>query len=136
VLAEALDIVMMLGDRRRVGVRLVKTERKKLYCNIAAFNLQGATGLGLSIAGGTDNPHVVDDYSIFITKILDGGAAAIDGRLRYYSCCYNIVLFVLCVPRVGLRFIIGLIITIGSAIIIVRYVRTERILFRKRTCVF
>jgi len=45
---------------------------------------QGATGLGLSIAGGTDNPHVVDDYSIFITKILDGGAAAIDGRLRYY----------------------------------------------------
>jgi len=45
--------------------------------------MQGATGLGLSIAGGTDNPHVVDDYSIFITKILDGGAAAIDGRLRY-----------------------------------------------------
>jgi len=45
--------------------------------------LQGATGLGLSIAGGTDNPHVADDYSIYITKILDGGAAAIDGRLRY-----------------------------------------------------
>jgi len=62
-------------------------QHKTLYCDVAVFNvmIQGATGLGLSIAGGTDNPHVVDDYSIFITKILDGGAAAIDGRLRYFS---------------------------------------------------
>lgn len=33
-------------------------------------------------AGGTDNPHLPDDNSIFITKIIDGGAAAHDGRLR------------------------------------------------------
>jgi len=52
------------------------------YYFVCVCEMQGATGLGLSIAGGTDNPHVVDDYSIFITKILDGGAAAIDGRLR------------------------------------------------------
>uniref|UniRef100_A0A6Q2X3B1 Discs, large homolog 4a (Drosophila) n=1 Tax=Esox lucius TaxID=8010 RepID=A0A6Q2X3B1_ESOLU len=33
-------------------------------------------------SGGTDNPHVGDDPSIFITKIIPGGAAAQDGRLR------------------------------------------------------
>uniref|UniRef100_A0A8K9XWE2 Discs, large homolog 4a (Drosophila) n=1 Tax=Oncorhynchus mykiss TaxID=8022 RepID=A0A8K9XWE2_ONCMY len=43
--------------------------------------VQGNSGLGFSIAGGTDNPHVGDDPSIFITKIIPGGAAAQDGRL-------------------------------------------------------
>lgn len=48
-----------------------------------AFAFQGTSGLGFSIAGGTDNPHIGDDASIFITKIIPGGAAAQDGRLRY-----------------------------------------------------
>ncbi|XP_052214456.1 disks large homolog 1-like isoform X2 [Dreissena polymorpha] len=43
---------------------------------------RGTTGLGFSIAGGSDNPHVDEDPSIFITKIIPGGAAAADGRLR------------------------------------------------------
>ena len=43
---------------------------------------QGGTGLGFSIAGGTDNPHIGDDPSIYITKIIPGGAAAADGTLR------------------------------------------------------
>ncbi|NXN13846.1 DLG2 protein, partial [Indicator maculatus] len=43
----------------------------------------GNSGLGFSIAGGTDNPHIGDDPGIFITKIIPGGAAAEDGRLRY-----------------------------------------------------
>ncbi|TRY54279.1 hypothetical protein DNTS_031081 [Danionella cerebrum] len=42
----------------------------------------GGSGLGFSIAGGTDNPHMGDNPSIFITKIIPGGAAAEDGRLR------------------------------------------------------
>lgn len=42
---------------------------------------QGNSGLGFSIAGGTDNPHIPDDPGIFITKIIPGGAAAMDGRL-------------------------------------------------------
>ena len=45
------------------------------------FLLQGNSGLGFSIAGGIDNPHVPDDPGIFITKIIPGGAAAMDGRL-------------------------------------------------------
>ncbi|XP_013404156.1 disks large 1 tumor suppressor protein isoform X3 [Lingula anatina] len=43
---------------------------------------RGGAGLGFSIAGGTDNPHIDDDPGIFITKIIPGGAAAADGRLR------------------------------------------------------
>lgn len=43
--------------------------------------MQGNSGLGFSIAGGIDNPHIPDDPGIFITKIIPGGAAAMDGRL-------------------------------------------------------
>uniref|UniRef100_T1J4T3 Uncharacterized protein n=1 Tax=Strigamia maritima TaxID=126957 RepID=T1J4T3_STRMM len=42
---------------------------------------RGGAGLGFSIAGGTDNPHIDDDPSIYITKLISGGAAAADGRL-------------------------------------------------------
>ncbi|XP_054265727.1 disks large homolog 4-like isoform X2 [Macrosteles quadrilineatus] len=43
---------------------------------------RGGAGLGFSIAGGTDNPHIGDDTAIYITKLIPGGAAAADGRLR------------------------------------------------------
>ncbi|XP_077052955.1 discs large homolog 1-like protein isoform X21 [Siphateles boraxobius] len=43
---------------------------------------RGNSGLGFSIAGGTDNPHIGEDPSIFITKVIPGGAAAQDRRLR------------------------------------------------------
>uniref|UniRef100_A0A8C1U2W2 Discs, large homolog 4a (Drosophila) n=1 Tax=Cyprinus carpio TaxID=7962 RepID=A0A8C1U2W2_CYPCA len=49
---------------------------------VSIMHILGNSGLGFSIAGGTDNPHVGDDPSIFITKIIPGGAAAQDGRLR------------------------------------------------------
>ncbi|MEJ1283268.1 hypothetical protein NN561_014237 [Cricetulus griseus] len=51
---------------------------------------RGNSGLGFSIAGGTDNPHVGDDSSIFITKIITGGAAAQDGRLRVNDCILRV----------------------------------------------
>lgn len=51
-------------------------------CSEMLLSLQGNSGLGFSIAGGTDNPHIGDDPGIFITKIIPGGAAAEDGRLR------------------------------------------------------
>ncbi|XP_075747258.1 MAGUK family member discs large 1 isoform X2 [Rhipicephalus microplus] len=43
---------------------------------------RGGAGLGFSIAGGTDNPHIGEDPSIYITKLISGGAAAADGRLQ------------------------------------------------------
>eukprot|EP00063_Salmo_salar_P017591 XP_013992426.1 PREDICTED: disks large homolog 2 isoform X24 [Salmo salar] len=51
---------------------------------------RGNSGLGFSIAGGTDNPHVGDDPGIFITKIISGGAAAEDGRLRVNDCILRV----------------------------------------------
>uniref|UniRef100_A0A8B9K348 Disks large homolog 1 n=1 Tax=Astyanax mexicanus TaxID=7994 RepID=A0A8B9K348_ASTMX len=51
---------------------------------------RGNSGLGFSIAGGTDNPHIGEDPSIFITKIIPGGAAAQDGRLRVNDCILRV----------------------------------------------
>uniref|UniRef100_A0A3B4ASW9 Uncharacterized protein n=1 Tax=Periophthalmus magnuspinnatus TaxID=409849 RepID=A0A3B4ASW9_9GOBI len=51
---------------------------------------QGNSGLGFSIAGGTDNPHIGEDPSIFITKIIPGGAAAQNGRLRVNDCIVRV----------------------------------------------
>ncbi|XP_071990106.1 disks large homolog 2 isoform X4 [Engystomops pustulosus] len=51
---------------------------------------RGNSGLGFSIAGGIDNPHVGDDPGIFITKIIPGGAAAEDGRLRVNDCILRV----------------------------------------------
>jgi hypothetical protein len=42
---------------------------------------KGNKGLGFSIAGGSGNQHIPGDNGIYITKIMDGGAAQVDGRL-------------------------------------------------------
>ncbi|KAK6962854.1 disks large 1-like isoform X2, partial [Biomphalaria glabrata] len=50
--------------------------------NIMEIELvKGNKGLGFSIAGGKGNQHIPGDNGIFVTKIIDGGAAEIDGRL-------------------------------------------------------
>lgn len=50
--------------------------QKKVTC---AFNVPG---LGFSIAGGVGNQHIPGDNSIYVTKIIEGGAAHKDGRLQ------------------------------------------------------
>uniref|UniRef100_A0A8B9SXP2 Discs large MAGUK scaffold protein 3 n=1 Tax=Anas platyrhynchos TaxID=8839 RepID=A0A8B9SXP2_ANAPL len=58
---------------------------------VAAYGFpQGNSGLGFSIAGGIDNPHIPDDPGIFITKIIPGGAAAMDGRLGVNDCVLRV----------------------------------------------
>lgn len=49
-----------------------------LKCNSILF----IQGLGFSIAGGIGNQHIPGDNSIYITKIIEGGAAQKDGRLQ------------------------------------------------------
>ncbi|XP_037397268.1 disks large homolog 4 isoform X6 [Pygocentrus nattereri] len=80
-----------MGRRFISNVRRAKRHRQRLLMmnglkgevEYEEITLErGNSGLGFSIAGGTDNPHVGDDPSIFITKIIPGGAAAQDGRLR------------------------------------------------------
>ena len=43
--------------------------------------VKGNKGLGFSIAGGIGNQHIPGDNGIFVTKVIDGGAAQLDGRL-------------------------------------------------------
>jgi len=38
-------------------------------------------GLGFSIAGGIGNQHVAGDNGIFVTRVTEGGAAQVDGRM-------------------------------------------------------
>lgn len=42
---------------------------------------KGNKGLGFSIAGGIGNQHIPGDNGIYVTKIMDGGAASVDGSL-------------------------------------------------------
>ena len=67
-----------LTNRRSLG-HLVYIQ----YMSIIKFKFRNKKKTHTTlIAGGTDNPHVSNDASIFITKIIDGGAAAHDGRLK------------------------------------------------------
>nr|4G69_A Chain A, Disks large homolog 1 [Homo sapiens] len=44
--------------------------------------IKGPKGLGFSIAGGVGNQHIPGDNSIYVTKIIEGGAAHKDGKLQ------------------------------------------------------
>lgn len=57
----------------------------KCYCDVYVdFNSPSSPGpgLGFSIAGGVGNQHIPGDNSIYVTKIIEGGAAHKDGRLQ------------------------------------------------------
>ncbi|XP_062381443.1 disks large homolog 3 isoform X1 [Sardina pilchardus] len=66
------------------------TVRESLVASAQRTPNEGNSGLGFSIAGGIDNPHIPDDPGIFITKIIPGGAAAMDGRLGVNDCVLRV----------------------------------------------
>lgn len=39
-------------------------------------------GLGFNIVGGVDQQYVVNDNGIYVSKLKEDGAAALDGRLQ------------------------------------------------------
>ncbi|XP_034531052.1 synaptojanin-2-binding protein [Notolabrus celidotus] len=43
---------------------------------------RGPSGLGFNIVGGVDQQYVVNDNGIYVAKIKEDGAAALDGRLQ------------------------------------------------------
>ncbi len=54
-----------------------------VYSKALYFVQSDKGGLGISIAGGTDNPHLDDgNPGIFITKLIEGTPAEMDGRLQ------------------------------------------------------
>ncbi|KAL7876816.1 hypothetical protein SRHO_G00034590 [Serrasalmus rhombeus] len=51
----------------------------------AALDIQlkrGPAGLGFNIVGGVDQQFVLNDSGIYVAKIKENGAAALDGRLQ------------------------------------------------------
>uniref|UniRef100_A0A803SU57 Synaptojanin-2-binding protein n=2 Tax=Anolis carolinensis TaxID=28377 RepID=A0A803SU57_ANOCA len=43
---------------------------------------RGPSGLGFNIVGGRDQQHISNDTGIFVSRIKENGAAALDGRLQ------------------------------------------------------
>lgn len=58
------------------------TEHSNFSCGPLPLPAGSRPGLGFSIAGGIGNQHIPGDNSIYITKIIEGGAAQKDGRLQ------------------------------------------------------
>ncbi|XP_063806717.1 disks large homolog 2 [Pseudophryne corroboree] len=64
-------------------VRLYVRRRRPILETVVEIKLfKGPKGLGFSIAGGVGNQHIPGDNSIYVTKIIEGGAAQKDGRLQ------------------------------------------------------
>lgn len=62
--------------------QLVKRRRSRHSHIIELELIKGNKGLGFSIAGGIGNQHVPGDNGIYVTKIMEGGAAHLDGQLE------------------------------------------------------
>ncbi|XP_034969214.1 synaptojanin-2-binding protein [Zootoca vivipara] len=43
---------------------------------------RGPSGLGFNIVGGTDQQYISNDTGIYVSRIKEDGAAALDGRLQ------------------------------------------------------
>ncbi|XP_034050909.1 synaptojanin-2-binding protein [Thalassophryne amazonica] len=56
-----------------------------LHSTTEAVNIKlkrGPAGLGFNIVGGVDQQYVMNDSGIYVAKIKEDGAAALDGRLQ------------------------------------------------------
>jgi hypothetical protein len=84
---QAVDALRNAGSRvtlvlkRKVPVVQAPLSPKLGGTNLEIVLVKGGKGLGFSIAGGIGNQHISGDDGIFVTKIIDGGAASVDGRL-------------------------------------------------------
>lgn len=77
--AAAVDALKKAGNVVRLNVK-----RKRPPTGPKAMEIdlvKGGKGLGFSIAGGIGNQHIPGDNGIYVTKVMDGGAANVDGRL-------------------------------------------------------
>ncbi|XP_034937867.1 disks large homolog 4 isoform X4 [Chelonus insularis] len=72
--ATAVDALKKAGNTVKLYVR-----RRRHLIEIEL--VKGNKSLGFSIAGGIGNQHIPGDNGIYVTKIMDGGAAQLDGRL-------------------------------------------------------
>lgn len=65
-----------------VLLQWVRRRRQPQHLRVLDIELvKGNKGLGFSIAGGIGNQHIPGDNGIYVTKVMEGGAAQVDGRL-------------------------------------------------------
>uniref|UniRef100_A0A0K0E448 Discs large homolog 1-like protein n=1 Tax=Strongyloides stercoralis TaxID=6248 RepID=A0A0K0E448_STRER len=68
--------------------RLINTSESLINGNKQTENIKkvvfhkSSGGLGFSITGGIGNEHIPGDNGIYITRIIEGGAASLDGRIK------------------------------------------------------
>ncbi|XP_065325166.1 disks large 1 tumor suppressor protein-like isoform X2 [Gordionus sp. m RMFG-2023] len=75
---EAVEIL-----KKSINIVTLHIKRKKLVQDHMIITLKkGDLGLGFSISGGVGNEHKADDCGIYITKIIPGGVADLNGQLR------------------------------------------------------
>ncbi|KAJ3595453.1 hypothetical protein NHX12_004756 [Muraenolepis orangiensis] len=77
--ARAVEALKEAGSLVPLYVRRRKPQSDKL---MELKLVKGPKGLGFSIAGGVGNQHIPGDNSIYVTKIIEGGAAHKDSRLQ------------------------------------------------------
>lgn len=75
-----LEVNLLKGPKGQENKQHMHYIRNGTYSPWDVFVIE--TGLGFSIAGGIGNQHIPGDNSIYITKIIEGGAAQKDGRLQ------------------------------------------------------
>nr|ALH43430.1 discs-large [Spodoptera littoralis] len=87
--ADAVDALKKAGNTVRLKIRRRATEDTSNVLQVTKPEesveielVKGGSGLGFSIAGGLGNQHIPGDNGIYVTKIMAGGAAHRDGRLR------------------------------------------------------
>ena len=65
--------------KRRKYASTARIDHNEELLEVELF--KGNKGLGFTIAGGIGNQHIPGDNGIYVTKVMDGGAAAADGRV-------------------------------------------------------
>jgi len=65
--------------KRRKYASTARIDQHEELIEVELF--KGNKGLGFTIAGGIGNQHIPGDNGIYVTKVMDGGAAAADGRV-------------------------------------------------------
>lgn len=77
--ATAVEALKKAGNTVKLNI---KRKRPPATAKTVDIDLvKGGKGLGFSIAGGIGNQHIPGDNGIYVTKIMEGGAAHVDGRL-------------------------------------------------------
>lgn len=73
--------VICIDDVTDASINFQYVRRRRHTQLIEIELIKGSKGLGFSIAGGIGNQHIPGDNGIYVTKIMEGGAAQVEGRL-------------------------------------------------------